>query len=138
MRALVSTICLGSFLLGASPALAQQEMTGKLIFQDHCAVCHGESGAGDGLVAELFDKKPKNLTLLAKENNGDFPFDRVYQSIDGRLELRAHGFSRMPIWGDFFLEEALTDRGHHPMDARTMAAGRILAVVYYLQTLQAQ
>lgn len=136
MKKLMSTIALFACSLVPSWVLAQDEVIGKVIYDNHCSVCHGESGAGDGLVAELFDQKPKNLTTLAKLNNGVFPFESVYQAIDGRRELRGHGFSRMPIWGDFFMEQALADRGHHPRDARTMAEGRILAVVYYLQTLQ--
>lgn len=136
MKTLISAIALVSCSLFPSLGLAQAEIIGKVIYDDHCSVCHGAGGAGDGLVAELFDQKPKNLTNLAKLNNGVFPFESVYQGIDGRREVRAHGFSRMPIWGDFFMEQALTDRGHHPRDARTMAEGRILAVVYYLQTLQ--
>lgn len=136
MKMLISTIALVSCSLVPSWGLAQEEMIGKMIYDDHCSVCHGDGGAGDGLVAALFDQKPKNLTSLAKLNNGVFPFESVYQAIDGRRELPAHGYSRMPIWGDFFMEQALTDRGHHPRDARAMKEGRILAIVYYLQTLQ--
>lgn len=136
MKKLISTFALALYLLVPSWGLAQDELIGKMIYDDRCAVCHGEGGAGDGLVAELFDQKPKNLSNLASLNNGVFPFESVYQGIDGRREVRAHGYSRMPIWGDFFMEQALTDKGHHPRDARAMAEGRILAVVYYLQTLQ--
>ena len=138
MRGLTTIAALASCLLGSSMAAAQDAQTGKLIYQDHCAVCHGDGGAGDGLVGVLFEVKPKNLTLLAQQNSGVFPFERVYDAISGKRELGAHGNTRMPIWGDFFLEEALTDRGHHPQDARALSQGRMLAVVYYLQTIQKQ
>lgn len=43
-----------------------------------------------------------DLTALAKNNNGVFPFDRVYQIIDGRREVLAHGPRDMPVWGRNF------------------------------------
>ncbi len=36
---------------------------GSVLFNIHCALCHGETGQGDGPVAENFEKpKPANLT----------------------------------------------------------------------------
>ena len=127
----------GASLLIGSSGVAQDASLGQEIFQDRCAVCHGDLGKGDGLVAELFDRKPEDLTLLAQEQAGEFPFERVFQSIDGRTEITGHGKSKMPIWGEFFMESALADRGVNPKDARAVTEGRILAVVYYLQSIQA-
>ncbi len=70
------------------PALAQDMQVGKGMFVERCAVCHGETGAGDDVVGGLFTQKPKDLQLLAKENNGEFPNARVYRSIDGRLDTQ--------------------------------------------------
>jgi hypothetical protein len=44
-------------------------------------------------------KKPANLTILAKRNNGVFAADAVYKRIDGRDTKTSHGSSEMPIWG---------------------------------------
>lgn len=122
--------------IGGAVANAQDAAIGQAIYQDRCSVCHGDGGAGDGLVAALFDKKPINLTQISKRNGGVFPFESVYQAIDGRREIRAHGFSRMPIWGEYFMQDAITDRAIDPKDAKSITQGRILAVVYYLQSIQ--
>ena len=120
------------------PALAQDVSVGKEIFQDRCAVCHGAEGKGDGLVGELFQHRPKNLTLLAKENGGVFPLEKVYQAIDGRSKIAGHGGSNMPIWGEYFMVDALADQRIDPKAARDIVAGRIYAVVYYLQSIQSK
>ena len=40
-----------------------------------------------------------DLTVLAETSNGVFPFDRVYQIIDGRQEVKVHGPRDMPVSG---------------------------------------
>ncbi|MGC9368304.1 MAG: c-type cytochrome [Paracoccaceae bacterium] len=123
-------------LTAAAPALAQDAGPGAEIYAERCAVCHGEGGQGDGLVGELFAKKPSDLTLLAKNNNGAFPFSEVYQAIDGRREITGHGRSEMPIWGEFFMDSAISDPRINEKDARMLTQARILSVVYFLQSIQ--
>ena len=125
-------------LLFSGAAFAQETDLGKEIYMDRCAVCHGETGMGDGLVGALFERTPKDLTMLAKNNNGAFPFSEVYQSIDGRREIAGHGWRQMPVWGEYFMEDAIDDRTVSPKDARHVTQGRILSVVYYLQSIQAR
>jgi mono/diheme cytochrome c family protein len=126
-----------ALVLGTSLASAQDAAIGSDIYQERCAVCHGDTGAGDGLVSELFDKKPRNLRMLAKDNGGVYPFDQVYKAIDGRREIRGHGYSKMPIWGEFFMSQSMESAGVlDPAHGAELAQGRILAIVYYLQTLQ--
>lgn len=120
----------------AAPVVAQDTGYGEALFQENCAVCHGAMGAGDGPVAELFAQRPKNLKMLAKENNGAFPFSEVYQSINGRRDITAHGNTEMPIWGDLFMEEALPSTFHPGVTAEDIVQGRILGLVYYLQSVQ--
>lgn len=123
--------------LGAvNGALAQDTTFGESLFRTNCAVCHGETAAGDGSVAELFTKKPRNLQLLAKDNNGAFPFSEVYQAIDGRRIVQGHGDSEMPVWGDLFFAEALPDTFHPGIEPDQIVQARILALVYFLQTVQ--
>ncbi len=117
-------------------ANAQEVEFGKASFERNCAVCHGPSGAGDGPVAELFAQRPRNLKTLAKDNGGAFPFSEVYQSINGRREIVGHGSSEMPIWGDIFLAEALPKTIHPGVSAEEVVQGRILSVVYYLESIQ--
>ncbi|SHG92790.1 cytochrome c [Marivita hallyeonensis] len=122
--------------LAALPAFAQDTGYGQALFQSNCSVCHGPTGAGDGPVAELFSQRPSNLQHLAKENNNTFPFSEVYQSINGRRDITAHGNSEMPIWGNYFLEDALPQTFHPGVTAEDIVQGRILALVYYLQSVQ--
>jgi mono/diheme cytochrome c family protein len=71
---------------------------GKMEYDAACAVCHGRSGTGDdGPIKSLFASPMPNLTVLAKNNKGVFPFDRVFQIIDGREEVKAHGPRDMPV-----------------------------------------
>jgi len=123
---------------GASAVSAQDAELGKEQFEQRCAVCHGIEGTGDGAVGELFAQKPKNLQLLAKDNGGVFPFIETYQAIDGRRDIAAHGNTEMPIWGDYLMVEAIEDRSINPKDARMIVEGRILSLVYYIQSIQNQ
>lgn len=119
-----------------SGASAQEVDFGKASYDRNCAVCHGDEGAGDGMVAELFSQKPKNLRTLAAESNGAFPFSEVYQAINGRRDIQGHGSSEMPIWGDVFMADALPKTIHPGVDAEEIVQGRILSLVYYLETIQ--
>jgi hypothetical protein len=82
-------------------------------------------------MADLLKKAPANLTQLSEKNGGQYPFWRVYRTIDGREEVMAHGPRTMPIWGARFLSE----EGGAPLDEHTVL-GRILALVYYVESLQ--
>ncbi len=42
----------------------------------------------------------------------------------------------MPIWGDHFLKDTLEDRGVSEADAEHIVQGRILSLVYYLESIQ--
>jgi mono/diheme cytochrome c family protein len=73
--------------------------TGKLQYRRYCSQCHGPKGKGDGPVAAALTKKPTDLTMLAKNNNGEFPEKRVEAFINGSETVAAHGSRAMPIWG---------------------------------------
>jgi len=81
--------------------------SGKTLFMQHCASCHGDDGKGAGPAAFALKKQPPDLTALAKRNHGKFPSDEVSKAIDGDFEVPAHGSKEMPTWGPLFL--ALTD-----------------------------
>jgi mono/diheme cytochrome c family protein len=77
---------------------AQNVDSGKLEYESSCAACHGVDGRGNGPVSEQLKTHPADLTILAKNNNGVFPSDRVYQVIDGRSStIGSHGTREMPI-----------------------------------------
>lgn len=123
------------FLTKPTVSAAQEVVltSGKLEYQQYCAICHGKEGKGDGAMTDLLKVKPANLTQLSKKNRGQFPFWRVYKTIDGREEVMAHGTRMMPIWGSHFLVE----EGGGPLDEHVVL-GRILALVYYLESMQAK
>jgi mono/diheme cytochrome c family protein len=116
--------------------LAQEEVVltkGKQEYQAYCASCHGEGGKGDGPMASILTIVPADLTQLRKKSDGEFPFWRVYKVIDGRDMVRGHGARNMPVWGAHFLME---EGGSYLDEDRVI--GRILGLVYYLQSIQEQ
>lgn len=124
----------GLLWLWAGNSLAQEQevsTAGKLVYDRYCAVCHGREAKGDGVAASLLTVKPANLREIAKKNEGEFPFWKVYGIIDGREDVKAHGTRDMPIWGEEFRQQA----GSSPT-AASEARGRILELVYYLQSIQ--
>jgi mono/diheme cytochrome c family protein len=115
----------------AAPAMADE--LGRQEFMNYCASCHGESGMGNGPVAEYLSVTPPNLTGLAARNGGEFPYLNVFMIIDGRTGIGPHG-SDMPVWGDIFKMhevDASADYG-----AETIVRGRILSLVKYLESIQ--
>ena len=76
--------------------------SGEVIYLRYCAACHGKTLKGDGPVSSGLNKKPIDLTQLAKKNNGTFPLDKVMALIDGRQSTRMHGTPDMPVWGEIF------------------------------------
>jgi mono/diheme cytochrome c family protein len=105
---------------------------GEIEYQRHCASCHGEDARGEGPLAKFLTIKPANLTLLAKNNKGEFPFWRSYRIIDGRDQVRGHGTGEMPVWGARFLAQ----QGGKDRLSETEVTGRILSLVFYLRHVQ--
>jgi mono/diheme cytochrome c family protein len=106
---------------------------GKSEYENHCATCHGVSATGNGAMAAFLTLKPADLTQISQKNGGEFPFWRIFRVIDGREDVMAHGSRRMPVWGSEFL---LEEGGQEANEDRVL--GRILALVYYLQSIQEQ
>lgn len=99
-----------------------------------CAVCHGEDGRGHGEFSKVLKTPPPDLTMLARENDGTFPFEEVFHVIDGRTLVGAHGTRDMPIWGRRYTEEIGEKFG--PYGGETAVRARVLELVYYIQSLQ--
>ncbi len=87
-------------------------------------------------MAEILTPRPSNLALLAKQNNGAYPYGRVYLIIDGRSPVKGHGTTDMPIWGSYFRVEALPATRIPGVNEEEIVEGRILGLVYYIQYLQ--
>ncbi|MDH3280837.1 MAG: c-type cytochrome [Gammaproteobacteria bacterium] len=102
--------------------------SGEFEYQASCEACHGSDGKGTGPMADVMKVPPADLTVLAKNNNGLFPFLRVIETIDGRFEAASHGGREMPIWGIRYREH------NDPAAAR----GLILDLTMYLSSIQAE
>lgn len=124
--------------LSTTAVAAEKLDVGKMEYEASCAVCHGLTGKGDdGPLKSLFARPVPNLTVLAKNNKGVFPFDRVYQIIDGRQEIKAHGPRKMPVWGRAFsMQSSIYFENCPPQDSESAARSRILALTEYLYRLQ--
>jgi mono/diheme cytochrome c family protein len=124
--------------------VAQELDPGKAEFLSSCAPCHGSDGRGIGPVSAELKVRPPDLTMLAKQNNGVFPFNSVYEIIDGRKTVIAHGTRDMPIWGDRYAPEptkALIPRPSENLlrlfyDPEAVVRMRILVVIDYLNRIQ--
>ena len=84
----------------AAAAQAEDLDIGKSEFRSSCASCHGTDAKGKGPVSDQLKIPPPDLTMLAKNNNGVFPTNAVYETIDGLKTIPAHGTREMPIWGN--------------------------------------
>jgi mono/diheme cytochrome c family protein len=118
-------------------AQAQRADFGKREFEANCASCHGVDGKGNGPVVEFLKKSPPDLTLLAKGNNSVFPLARVYDVIDG-ANVPAHGTREMPVWGRDYKIKAGEYYADAPYDPDAFVRARILALVEYINRLQAK
>lgn len=87
------------------------EPTGQALYLRHCASCHGVSGEGDGPVAAGLQKRPSDLTTIARRSGGRYDEARVLRVIDGRRAVSEHGPREMPVWGAVFADD-LESRPH--------------------------
>lgn len=76
--------------------------SGKQIYKDYCAACHGFDGKGGGPAASSLNKKPPNLTTLSKRHGGKFPDEYVKGVLLFGPGYSSHGASEMPVWGPIF------------------------------------
>jgi mono/diheme cytochrome c family protein len=140
MKPRISIAIVAMFALSgiSSASLAADKAgVGKLEYQSNCASCHGNDGKG-GAYVDFLKVTPPDLSQLSKKNGGVFPLERVYNVIDGRQEVKAHGPRDMPIWGrDYQIKagEYYVDVGYDP---EAYVRGRILALIDYLNRLQAK
>ena len=72
---------------------------GEMEYLSSCAACHGLDGNGKGPLSAELKSQPADLTILAKRDDNVFPVNAIYEVIDGRRAIKAHGTREMPIWG---------------------------------------
>ena len=134
-------VVLGALASGEAAFAVERVDFGKREFLNKCAACHGASARGDGAVAGALRVPPSDLTTLSKRNGGIFPRDRVYQIIDGRESVKAHGARDMPVWGNVMSAEgngATRLESDVPVDMGVEVRARILSLIDYLDRIQAK
>jgi mono/diheme cytochrome c family protein len=104
--------------------------SGKEMFVNYCAVCHGKDGKGDGPAASALKVPPADLTTLAKRNGGKFDSAHVATVIRGQAGTPAHGTQDMPMWGPLF---SSISQGH-----AGEVQQRVANLVKYIESLQAK
>jgi mono/diheme cytochrome c family protein len=73
--------------------------SGKQMYVNYCAPCHGVDGRGQGSAASALKNQPSDLTLLARNNHGRFPGTHIVTVLEFGAETPAHGSAEMPVWG---------------------------------------
>ena len=122
----ILALCFSTAVPAADEAV---EAAGKNRYMDYCGVCHGADAKGTGPFAKMLNKRPADLTILSKNAGGTFPFDRVFETIDGRTSVGgAHGSPEMPIWGAEWKGTSLA--------SETALRGRVLEMIIYLRSIQ--
>lgn len=130
-------------------ALAQGLDAGRSEYQAQCGSCHGIDGKGNGPISGELKSHPTDLTVLAKKNGGVFPISVIYEIIDGRKVIKAHGTREMPVWGYRYTPTPnLAIAPSNPnarnaiqyadttFDPEVVIRNRLLAVVDYLNRIQ--
>jgi len=73
--------------------------SGKQMYTNYCAPCHGTDGRGNGPAAAALKTQPTDLTVLTKNNHGKYPDTHIAAVLQFGSEVQAHGSAQMPVWG---------------------------------------
>jgi mono/diheme cytochrome c family protein len=131
-----SGLCLAQDKSGQKPEVKQTTIkqtspaSGKEMFLQYCATCHGAEGKGNGPAASAMKSQPTDLTQLARKHDGKYPANSVASVLKFGGGPGVHGSADMPVWGP--LLQSL-DKFHD-----TVVQQRISNLVNYIETLQAK
>ena len=141
-----SILGLSALLVAAGLCFAQQPATqpevkqapikqtsaasGKDMFVQYCAACHGAEGKGNGPAAPAMKVQPTDLTQLAKKNGGKYPSNQVAAVLKFGNGDGPHGSKDMPLWGPLLRS---LDKYHDEVVQQ-----RVANIVSYIETLQAK
>ena len=104
--------------------------SGKLMYTNYCASCHGIDGRGHGPVATELKMPPTDLTMQSRNNRGKFPDTHIVTVLQFGAEIPAHGSAEMPVWGPILGKMNVSN----PQDRLL----RISNLSRYLETIQAK
>ena len=69
------------------PVKPTSAASGKQMYDNYCAVCHGTNGKGGGPAAEALKTPPTDLTILSQKEGGKFPAAHVASAIRGDINV---------------------------------------------------
>jgi len=134
---MATSLCLAQDKTGQKPVVKQTPIkptsaaSGKEMFNQYCATCHGIDGKGNGPAASAMKAPVTDLTQLAKKHDGKYPANSVASVLKfGGGPAASHGSAEMPVWGPLFKS---LDKYHD-----TVVQQRISNIVNYIETLQAK
>jgi mono/diheme cytochrome c family protein len=113
-------------LLSAESQEREDYNSGAYLYRVFCASCHGESGKGDGPVADLTDPPASDLTTIRGRAGGVFPRAQVMAVLDRTTSVKGH--ETMPNWRTVL-------RRTEGEDERVIRK-RLEALVSHVETLQ--
>jgi mono/diheme cytochrome c family protein len=134
MLVVTTSLCLAQAQTDQKPVVKQTPIkqtsaaSGKDMFTQYCAPCHGVDGKGNGPAASAMKAQPTDLTQLARKHDGKYPANSVASVLKFGGGPGAHGSAEMPVWGP--LLQSL-DKFHD-----TVVQQRISNIVNYIETLQ--
>lgn len=132
----VAAVLLSTTIAAFAQDIPDNAKTGAAEFNNSCASCHGSDAKGAGFLTRLFrGVDPGDLTQLSKNNDGQFPSERVFEVIDGRADVAAHGDRKMPVWGERYWETAMSEFGPEEFNEQR-AKNRVRELVVYLEAIQ--
>lgn len=110
---------------------------GKLEYKEACARCHGEDGRGRRPTAPTSTQETKDLTILAKNNGGVFPEQKLLRIIHNTEPIPAHGPHEAPVWGkQFSLRVNVTTGASNPPESSVQVDYRVKQLMQYLKSIQ--
>ncbi|MEQ8291572.1 MAG: cytochrome c [Roseovarius sp.] len=114
-----------------SPSVSRD--TGRTLFAENCASCHGPAAKGNGPLAAGLKTSPADLTRIAARRNGVWPRLEVMAIVDGYTK-RTNPRDDMPVI-PALTGGPLVDFDTGNGTTRQVPA-RLVAVVTYLESLQ--
>lgn len=72
--------------------------SGRQMFKEYCAACHGADGKGRGPASASLRVPPADLTTLSQRYAGNFPVKYVTHVLRFGPGVSAHGSGEMPVW----------------------------------------
>jgi len=108
----------------------EQVEPGQETYMSYCVTCHGSTAQGDGPLADDLPIRPANLTRLAAQNNGVFPYSEVMAQIYGYPGQ----FHVMPEFGPLLAGSKVMWRDETGAVVETPRA--LLELAQYLETMQ--